>query len=78
MEKDLPEIINADKSLNELCQNSIDLIEYARGITAKQININSANDILFHRKMDCRRTTARRKQSEIWTASDKKAFRSSD
>ena len=39
MEKDLPEMINADKSLNELCQNSIDLIEYARGITAKQINI---------------------------------------
>ena len=37
--KKLPETIDADNSLNELCQNSIDLIEYARGITAKQINI---------------------------------------
>jgi len=35
----LPEIIEIDKSLNELCKNSINLIEYARGITAKQINI---------------------------------------
>ncbi len=25
--------------MNELCTNSIDLVEYARGITAKQINI---------------------------------------
>ena len=39
MEKDLPEIIDTEKSLHELCKNSIDLIEYARGITAKQINI---------------------------------------
>lgn len=39
MEKDILEIIKADKSLNELCKNSIDLIEYVRGITAKQINI---------------------------------------
>ena len=37
--KKLPETIDADNSLNELCQNSIDLIEYARRITAKQINI---------------------------------------
>ena len=37
--KKLPETIEADNSLNELCQHSIDLIEYARGITAKQINI---------------------------------------
>lgn len=37
MEKQLTEVV--DKSLNELCVNSIDLIEYARGITAKQINI---------------------------------------
>ena len=37
--KNLPETIDADNSLNKLCQNSIDLIEYARGITAKQINI---------------------------------------
>lgn len=35
MAKKLPEIIDMDKSLNELCQNSIDLIEYARGITGK-------------------------------------------
>ena len=39
MAKKLPEIIDVDKSLNELCKNSIDLVEYARGITAKQINI---------------------------------------
>ena len=39
MEKDLPQIIDTEKSLYELCKNSIDLIEYARGITAKQINI---------------------------------------
>lgn len=39
MEKDLPEIIDTEKSLHELCKNSIDLIEYARGIAAKQINI---------------------------------------
>ena len=39
MVKKLPEIIDMDKSLHELCKNSIDLIEYARGITAKQINI---------------------------------------
>ena len=39
MEMQLPEVINMDKSLNELCKNSIDLVEYARGITAKQINI---------------------------------------
>ena len=39
MEKDLPKIIDTEKSLHELCKNSIDLIEYARGITAKQINI---------------------------------------
>lgn len=39
MEKKLPEKIDIDKSLHILCQNSIDLIEYARGITAKQINI---------------------------------------
>lgn len=32
-------IIDTDNSLNELCKNSIDLVEYARGITAKQINI---------------------------------------
>ena len=37
MEKQLIESI--DKSLNELCKNAIDLVEYARGITAKQINI---------------------------------------
>ena len=37
--KKLPETIDADNFLNELCQNSIDLIEYARRITAKQINI---------------------------------------
>lgn len=39
MKKDLPEKIDIDKSLHILCQNSIDLIEYARRITAKQINI---------------------------------------
>jgi len=39
MDKQLPEAIDTDKSLNELCKNSIDLIEYARGITGKQINI---------------------------------------
>lgn len=39
MEKELPEKLDIDKSLHILCQNSIDLIEYARGITAKQINI---------------------------------------
>ena len=39
MDKQLPEAIDMDKSLNELCKNSIDLIEYARGITGKQINI---------------------------------------
>lgn len=39
MRKNLPKIIDADKSLHELCKNSIDLIEYARGITAKQINV---------------------------------------
>ena len=39
MEKDLPQIMDTEKSLHELCKNSIDLIEYARGITAKQINI---------------------------------------
>lgn len=39
MEKDLPKLIDTEKSLHELCKNSIDLIEYARGITAKQINI---------------------------------------
>ncbi len=39
MAKQLPEIIERDKSLNELCKNSIDLVEYARRITAKQINI---------------------------------------
>ena len=38
MDKQLPEAIDTDKSLNELCKNSIDLIEYARGITGKQIN----------------------------------------
>lgn len=32
-------IIDKDKSLDELCKNSIDLVEYARGITVKQINI---------------------------------------
>ena len=37
--KKLPKTIDVDNSLNELCQHSIDLIEYARGITAKQINI---------------------------------------
>lgn len=37
MEKQLTESI--DKSLNELCKNAIDLVEYAREITAKQINI---------------------------------------
>ncbi len=39
MEKQLPETADMDKSLHKLCQNSIDLIEYARGITAKQINV---------------------------------------
>ena len=39
MDKQLPEVMDMDKSLHELCQNSIDLIEYARGIIAKQINI---------------------------------------
>jgi len=38
MARKLPEIIEKDKSLNELCKNSIDLIKYAREITAKQIN----------------------------------------
>lgn len=37
--KKLPETMDADNYLNELCQNSIDLIECVRGITAKQINI---------------------------------------
>ena len=39
MEKDLPEIIDVDKSLDELCKKSIDLVEYVRKITGKQINI---------------------------------------
>ncbi len=39
MEKDLSKRIDTDKSLHKLCQNSIDLVEYARRITAKQINI---------------------------------------
>ena len=39
MLKQFPEFIDMDKSLNEMCKNSIDLVEYARGITAKQINI---------------------------------------
>ena len=39
IEKDLTEKVDIDKSLHILCQNSIDLIEYARGIAAKQINI---------------------------------------
>ncbi len=39
MKNDLPEKIDSDKSLNELCKNSIDFAKYARGITAKQINI---------------------------------------
>lgn len=39
MAKQLPEAIDMDKSLDELSINSIDLVEYARGITAKQINI---------------------------------------
>ncbi len=39
MKNDLPEIIETDKSLNELCKNSIELVEYAKGITGKQINI---------------------------------------
>lgn len=39
MENQLSEVIEMDKSLNELCKNSIDLVEYARGISAKQINI---------------------------------------
>lgn len=30
MDKQLPEVMDMDKSLHELCQNSIDLIEYAR------------------------------------------------
>ena len=38
MAKQLPEAIDMDKSLNALCKNLIDLIEYTRGITAKQIN----------------------------------------
>lgn len=39
MEKQLTEVTDMDKSLYKLCQNTIDLIEYARGIIAKQINI---------------------------------------
>ena len=39
MEKQLTEVTDMDKSLHKLCQNTIDLIEYARGIIAKQINI---------------------------------------
>ncbi len=39
MAKKLPEVKDISKSLNELCQNSIELIKYARRITAKQINI---------------------------------------
>lgn len=35
MEKELPQIIDTDKSLNKLCKNSIDLVEYARSIAAK-------------------------------------------
>ena len=36
MVEQLPESRDMDKSLDELCKNSIDLVEYARGITAKQ------------------------------------------
>ena len=39
MEKQLTEVTDMDKSLYKLCQNTIDLIDYARGIIAKQINI---------------------------------------
>lgn len=39
MAKDLMETIDTDESLNKLCKNSVDLIEYARGITGRQINI---------------------------------------
>ena len=39
MAKQLPEAIDMVESLNALCKNSIDLIEYTRGIIAKQINI---------------------------------------
>ena len=39
MGKQLPKIKDMEASLNELCRNSIDLVEYARGITTRQINI---------------------------------------
>ena len=39
MVRQLPEAIDMDKPLNELCKKSIDLVEYTRGIIAKQINI---------------------------------------
>lgn len=39
MAKDLLTEIDVDASLSELCQNSIELVEYARRIAASQINI---------------------------------------
>lgn len=39
MNRQLSEAIDTGKWLNELCKNSIDLVEYARGLAGKQINI---------------------------------------
>ena len=37
-DKNLPQTGNIDTSLEELCQNALELVEYARGIAEKQIN----------------------------------------
>lgn len=37
-QKDLPQTGSADVSLDELCRNAIELVEYARSIAEKQIN----------------------------------------
>lgn len=52
-----------DINMDKLCQNSIELIKYARNITAKQVNnVQIMTYYLFSWQVDCRSTAAGKTQ----------------
>ena len=49
-----------DINMDKLCQNSIELIKYARNITAKQVN--NVQIMTYYWQVDCRSTAAGKTQ----------------
>ena len=58
------EIIENDAELEKLCTDSVELINYARNIVVKHVNIVQYNDLLFITKWYCGNETNGRKSEQ--------------